>query len=108
MQLIKGEGALTLTTPDELTSYAQDAGLTVDKCVRRTNPDITFINRDEFQSWVQSILQPYGVRKIFGDREVEFVGDVVDAYCKDYNIPTDGTVSYQSPVEVYFIAHQLV
>lgn len=89
-QVIKGQSALTLLTIEELKELSANAGLKVEKC-EEVEECASFDSKDQFALWIQLSLTPWGIDSIMKTQEAqkEFVADVADLFCKQYNASSD-------------------
>lgn len=104
-QIIKGQSGLhTLLTVPELKKLGIDAGLKVSECIEKERC-FKFSSRQEFESWLVTILKPHGINSMTDDDQKKFVNDVVDLYLQHYNTGQDGVIEYRYK-ELDFTAHK--
>ena len=104
-KVIKGQNNLTLLTMHELAQFAEQAGLFID-CCEETEEIASFDSKEEFCLWLTSILKPYGIDTILKERQEEFVSDIADLYCKEYNPGENGNIEYRFK-GLHLTAHKL-
>ena len=104
-QFVAGETKLTLLTAPELEELATTAGLKVETC-EESEACFSFNLKHELNSWLHTILKPHGIESMEQQDRDEFVNEVVNLYCRDYNPAAEaGKIEYQFTI-LKLIAHK--